>query len=424
MDEQRRCSFCGRTITPGDNYITGGTGNVTMCAECFNILNSHYKEATAGFATGRGDDSARKPKLMTPPQLKAELDKHIIGQEDAKRDICTAIYNHYVRLSQPNSDDVLIEKSNICLIGPTGTGKTEIARSVAKLLDVPFAICDATTITQSGYVGEDIESIITRVLQNCDYDIEKAERAIIVLDEVDKLRKTSGNTSITRDVSGEGVQQGLLKMLEGTDAMVPPAGGRKHPEQKLLKVNTRNILFILSGAFVGLDDIIKKRINDEESEKRKNVTHIGFGAVYDNADDKKDSKDILARVTPDDIIKFGMIPEIVGRLPVITHTLELDKTALRHILTEPVNALVKQYKKLLVYSNVELSFTDGALDAIADMAHEMGTGARALRSCMETVMRGYMFSAPDKGASGLYKLRITKNDVTRELCCEKTRDAA
>lgn len=408
-----KCSFCGREIERASKYVTGAAMNAYMCEDCFYILNNKYSEVTKNMYRSNHCSDVKTRQTLTPSKIKAELDKYIIGQDEAKKTMCTAIYNHYKRISQNDSDDVIIDKSNICLIGPTGTGKTEIARSIAKLLDVPFAICDATTITQSGYVGEDIESIITRVLQNCDYDVEKAEHAIIVLDEVDKLRKTSGNTSITRDVSGEGVQQGLLKMLEGTDAMVPPQGGRKHPEQKLIKVNTKNILFILSGAFVGLDEIISDRIEKEERRKRGSVSNIGFESVYYN----KEETDVLRHVQPDDIIKYGMIPEIVGRMPVITHTEHLDKKALLHILTEPVNAITKQYQKLMKYSNVELSFSAGALDRIAETAECLNTGARALRTCMETVMKEPMFDGPDKGAgrSEPYKLRIVKKDVVNAL---------
>lgn len=421
-----KCGFCGREMQQSDSYITGGVMNTCMCADCFNILYNKYGEVTKSYNTANNSNDSGNEcaiKNVTPSKIKAELDKYIIGQEEAKQDMCTAIYNHYKRINQSDDDDVVIDKSNICLIGPTGTGKTEIARSIAKMLDVPFAICDATTITQSGYVGEDIESIITRVLQNCDYDVEKAEHAIIVLDEADKLRKTSGNTSITRDVSGEGVQQGLLKMLEGTDAMVPPQGGRKHPEQKLIKVNTKNILFILSGAFVGLDDIINERMEETKKEETKNTSEIGFNAIYNKykESEKNGEDDVLSHVEPDDIIKFGMIPEIVGRLPVITHTCALDTKALRHILTEPVNAITKQYIKLLKYSNVDLSFTDGALDLIAKEAEKMGTGARALRTCMEKVMKEPMFNAPDMGMkqSEPYQLRITKNDVSKCLSINK-----
>lgn len=408
-----KCSFCGREIDRASKYVTGAAMNAYMCEDCFYILNNKYSEVTKNMYSSNHCPDDKPRQALTPSKIKSELDKYIIGQDEAKKTMCTAIYNHYKRISQNDSDDVIIDKSNICLIGPTGTGKTEIARSIAKLLDVPFAICDATTITQSGYVGEDIESIITRVLQNCDYDVEKAEHAIIVLDEVDKLRKTSGNTSITRDVSGEGVQQGLLKMLEGTDAMVPPQGGRKHPEQKLIKVNTKNILFILSGAFVGLDEIISDRIEKEERRKRGSASNIGFESVYY----KKEEKDVLRYVQPDDIIKYGMIPEIVGRMPVITHTERLDKKALLHILTEPVNAITKQYQKLMKYSNVELSFSPGALDRIAETAEGLNTGARALRTCMETVMKEPMFDGPDKaaGRNEPYKLRIVKKDVVNAL---------
>lgn len=412
-----KCSFCGREIEPNTNYITGATMNAYMCIDCFSILNNKYSEVTQNMCRSEHVSDTKGAQKLTPSKIKAELDKYIVGQDEAKKTMCTAIYNHYKRINQSDNDDVIIDKSNICLIGPTGTGKTEIARSIAKLLDVPFAICDATTITQSGYVGEDIESIITRVLQNCDYDVEKAQHAIIVLDEVDKLRKTSGNTSITRDVSGEGVQQGLLKMLEGTDAMVPPQGGRKHPEQKLIKVNTKNILFILSGAFVGLDEIISDRIKEEEEQKRGNVTNIGFESIYYAKKESEEEIDVLRYVQPDDIIKYGMIPEIVGRMPVITHTEHLDKKALLHILTEPVNAITKQYQKLMKYSNVELSFSDGALDRIAETAEQLNTGARALRTCMEMVMKEPMFEAPDKAVecNEPYKLRIVKKDVVNAL---------
>lgn len=418
--ENKKCSFCGSEIDPNSKYITGGTKSVYMCQNCFNILNREYSEVTSNYSNNNNEEKSETSTILTPSKIKSELDKYIIGQEEAKKTMCTAIYNHYIRIGQSDNDDVIIDKSNICLIGPTGTGKTEIARSIAKLLDVPFAICDATTITQSGYVGEDIESIITRVLQNCDYDVEKAEHAIIVLDEADKLRKTSGNVSITRDVSGEGVQQGLLKMLEGKDAMVPPQGGRKHPEQKLIKVSTKNILFILSGAFVGLDDIIRERLEEEDKSKKENVSTIGFDAVnsynINNINDDEDD-DILSFVQPDDIVKFGMIPEIVGRLPVITHTQQLTKDALRHILTEPVSSIVKQYQKLMKMSNVELTFTNGALDFIAQSAESMGTGARALRTCMEKVMAGPMFVGPDLGVSSnnIYKMRITKSDCVKAL---------
>lgn len=420
-----KCSFCCKEINVNSHYITGATMNVYMCSECFSILNNKYNEVTKNISVQELNNTNSTNcciQNITPSKIKAELDKHIIGQEEAKKTMCTAIYNHYKRINQKD-DDIVIDKSNICLIGPTGTGKTEIARSIAKLLDVPFAICDATTITQSGYVGEDIESIITRVLQNCDYNVEKAEHAIIVLDEVDKLRKTSGNTSITRDVSGEGVQQGLLKMLEGTDAMVPPQGGRKHPEQKLIKVNTKNILFILSGAFIGLDKIIETRHKEKEHKKTGNVSNIGFNAVYNNKQnkqfniDKIDKKDKLKDVQHDDIIKYGMIPEIVGRIPVIVHTLPLDKDALKHILTKPVNAIVKQYKKLMEQSNIDLSFTNNALDFIAEKAETIGTGARALRTCIERVMSEPMFYGPDMGLKSEkpYILKITKSDCIKAL---------
>lgn len=413
--QNKNCSFCNKEIYENEHYISGGLNNVCLCNECANLLLTKYHpfiNKNNNF-TNNISNNNNNTNLLTPSQIKAELDKYIVGQEDAKRTMATAIYNHYIRIDQ-NSDDIIIDKSNICLIGPTGTGKTEIARSIANLLNVPFTISDVTSITASGYVGEDVESIITCLLQNCDYDVEKAEHGIIFLDEFDKLAKTSGNRSITRDVSGEGVQQGLLKMIEGTDAMVPPQGGRKHPEQKLIKVNTKNILFIVSGAFVGLEDIIYDRLNEDYDDAPK----IGFGSAQKEKP-KIDEDHLLEYVQPEDIIQFGMIPEIVGRLPIITNTNYLDKKSLENILIEPKNAIIKQYQKLFAYSNVELTFTKGAIERLAEYAEALQTGARGLRTCVERVLKDPLFNAPDIGKEynkeKMFKLQIKKKDIDREL---------
>lgn len=412
--QSKNCSFCNKEIYENEHYISGGLNNVCLCNECANLLlTKYYYFINKNNFTNNISNNNNNTNLLTPSQIKAELDKYIVGQEDAKRTMATAIYNHYIRIGQ-NSDDITIDKSNICLIGPTGTGKTEIARSIAKMLNVPFAICDVTSITASGYVGEDIESIITRLLQNCDYDVGRAEHGIIFLDEIDKLAKTSGNRSITRDVSGEGVQQGLLKLIEGTDAMVPPQGGRKHPEQKLIKVNTKDILFIVSGAFVGLEDIIYDRLNDGYD----NAPKIGFSNTTLIEKPKIDEDHLLEYVQPEDIIQFGMIPEIVGRLPIITNTNYLDKKSLQNILIEPKNAIIKQYQKLFAYSNVELTFTKGAIERIAEYAEALQTGARGLRTCVERVLKEPLFNAPDIGKESKdnkFKLQIKKKDIDREL---------
>lgn len=419
--QSKNCSFCNKEIYENEHYISGGLNNVCLCNQCAKLLLTKYHpfiNKNNNFINNISNSEAQTDinNLLTPSQIKAELDKYIVGQEDAKRTIATAIYNHYIRIGQ-NSDDIIIDKSNICLIGPTGTGKTEIARSIANLLNVPFCIGNSTNLTQAGYVGEDIESIITRLLQNCDYDVERAEHGIIFLDEFDKLAKTSGNRSITRDVSGEGVQQGLLKLIEGTDAMVPPQGGRKHPEQKLIKVNTKDILFIVSGAFVGLEDIIYDRLNEDY----ENGPKIGFGSIQ-NDKPKIDEDHLLEYVQPEDIIQFGMIPEIVGRLPIITNTNYLDKKSLEKILTEPQNAIIKQYQKLFSYSNVELTFTKGAIERIAEYAEALQTGARGLRTCVERVLKEPLFNAPDIGKEHskkekdtMFKLQIKKKDIDREL---------
>ena len=386
---------------------------MVICDECVRLINSLPKAKSAG-------ENIRDNELgsiLTPSQIKKELDRHIIGQDEAKRTMSVAIYNHYIRINQnrPGKKNTDIRKSNICLLGPTGTGKTEIARTIAGLLNVPFAITDATTLTQAGYVGEDIESILTRLLQNCEYDVSAAERGIIFIDEIDKIAKSGDNKSITRDVSGEGVQQGLLKMLEGTVAMVPPAGGRKHPEQKLIKLDTKNILFIVAGAFVGIEDLVKSRLG--ENDKR---TVIGFNNIYNNYNKENNRSETsldryLSLIEPDDLIKFGMIPELVGRLPVITHTNHLTKKAINKIITEPENSIIKQYEAILSYSNCGVAFTKGALDEIVERVLGLKTGARGIRTVFERVLGDILFEAPDRHNKDKFIYKIDKNYVIKRL---------
>lgn len=402
-----KCSFCNKSYESNELYF-GGFKNSAICSKCVRLINLLPNQENQNIY-----NIEDKKTLLTPSQIKKELDRYIIGQDQAKKSMAVAIYNHYIRIKQnayiDDSSNIEIEKSNICLLGPTGTGKTEIARSIAKLLDVPFAIADATTLTQAGYVGEDIESILTRVLQNCNYDVSRAEHSIIFIDEIDKIAKSSDNKSITRDVSGEGVQQGLLKMLEGTIAMVPPEGGRKHPEQKLIRINTKNILFIVAGAFVGIDQIVRKRLN-ENSPKMQ----IGFGSVHVKKEEEDPDK-YLEQVTPEDLIKFGMIPELIGRLPVITYTNHLSKLALKRIITEPENSIIKQYNSILSFSNCGIEFTNGALDTIVEKVEELKTGARGIRSVFELILVDILFEAPDKGKKEKFIYKIDKKFVEKKL---------
>lgn len=401
---QPRCSFCGRTADKVTNMIKGPADSTGKSAFICEICVGNAMQIIKMNISSSVNKSVDKLKSnFTPAGIKAFLDEYVIGQDRAKKSLAVAVYNHYKRIDSNNFitlDEVEIEKSNILLIGSTGTGKTYLAQTLAKFLNVPFAIADATTLTEAGYVGDDVESILVRLLQNCNYDLAKAERGIIYLDEIDKISRKSENVSITRDVSGEGVQQALLKIIEGTVAGVPPKGGRKHPEQPLIYVNTKNILFICGGAFDSLEKIIEKRIA---------TSSIGFGAqIHGKKDITKD--EILAKVEPEDLIKYGLIPELVGRLPVVSTLDTLNKEALLNILTVPKNAIIKQFKKLFRMEGVELEFKEDALEAIADIAIKRGTGARALRSILENVMLDIMYKVPSK--QNITHCIITKEVVT------------